>query len=447
LVKTRDDSDFTTFIDADELTFQYTIGGLEQQIILIFNTYRQTHEFANSVYMGRENGTFVRSHKRNRPTKYDPRVRPWYALAKENPGKVVRTDPYTSLTSTDVNVGVVTALVDETNQVYGVVGIDITLANLTHYIENVQSGQNGYMVLLDKNGTFLASRNRRLRFQTIDAIFKDNVEPIYEEQKGLITLTHKTEKDYLFFRTSPELGWKIGMIIPVRDVNREVRESVTQVILVLVFALLLLSALTMLGLRRFVVKPLRELNEATDLIKRTSNYHHQIEIQSNDEIGQLTQSFNDMMLSIHAADTALKQSEKELKAHRDHLEELVEQRTAELRENQEQLERAEERSRLLLESAGEGIFGVGKDGLVNFINPAELTMLGFELEEVIGQQIHPLIHHIPGPMARLTPSRSVPCTTPWSRELRASETTKSFGGKTAPFSLWNTTVFPYVRTV
>jgi PAS domain S-box-containing protein len=58
-----------------------------------------------------------------------------------------------------------------------------------------------------------------------------------------------------------------------------------------------------------------------------------------------------------------------------------------------QLEQAEERSRLLLESAGEGIFGVGEDGLVNFINPAGLKMLGFTAEEVIGQKIHPLIHH------------------------------------------------------
>ena len=56
-------------------------------------------------------------------------------------------------------------------------------------------------------------------------------------------------------------------------------------------------------------------------------------------------------------------------------------------------EQAEERSRLILESAGEGIFGVGKDGLVNFINPAALDMLGFTEKEVIGQEIHALIHH------------------------------------------------------
>jgi PAS domain S-box-containing protein len=80
------------------------------------------------------------------------------------------------------------------------------------------------------------------------------------------------------------------------------------------------------------------------------------------------------------------------KSH-DELEFRVEERTAELKENQARLEQAEERSRLLLESAEEGIFGVAEDGLVNFINPAGLAMLGFEAVELIGQKIHPLIHH------------------------------------------------------
>ncbi|MDH3884622.1 MAG: PAS domain S-box protein [Desulfobacterales bacterium] len=84
---------------------------------------------------------------------------------------------------------------------------------------------------------------------------------------------------------------------------------------------------------------------------------------------------------------------RELQKSHDELEFRVEERTAELEENQARLEQAEERSRLLLESAEEGIFGVGEDGLVNFINPAGMAMLGFEADELIGQKIHPLIHH------------------------------------------------------
>ncbi|OOZ17064.1 hypothetical protein BOW28_07635 [Solemya velum gill symbiont] len=60
---------------------------------------------------------------------------------------------------------------------------------------------------------------------------------------------------------------------------------------------------------------------------------------------------------------------------------------------EEALRAAEERSRLLLESVGEGIFGIGEDGLVDFINQEALKLLGYEADELIGQKIHPIIHH------------------------------------------------------
>jgi len=60
-VRTREDQAFTSFLDADEATFEYNIGETEQAIIDIFSAYRLNHPYANSVYMGRENGSFVRS--------------------------------------------------------------------------------------------------------------------------------------------------------------------------------------------------------------------------------------------------------------------------------------------------------------------------------------------------------------------------------------------------
>ena len=68
------------------------------------------------------------------------------------------------------------------------------------------------------------------------------------------------------------------------------------------------------------------------------------------------------------------------------LQEEVEARTVESRES-------EEKSRLLLESVGEGIFGVDLDGKVAFINPAANRMLGYGPEELIGHHVHEKIHH------------------------------------------------------
>ena len=86
-------------------------------------------------------------------------------------------------------------------------------------------------------------------------------------------------------------------------------------------------------------------------------------------------------------------AKRSLQKSHDELELRVGERTAELKEKQARLEQAEERSRLLLESVQEGIFGVGEDGLVNFVNPAGLAMLGYESDELIRQKIHQMIHH------------------------------------------------------
>ena len=48
---------------------------------------------------------------------------------------------------------------------------------------------------------------------------------------------------------------------------------------------------------------------------------------------------------------------------------------------------------LLLESTGEGIFGVDLDGHCMFINRAGASMLGFEPAEVLGANMHELTHH------------------------------------------------------
>ena len=294
LVSTENDADFTNFTQADEKTFQYRYGQTERKIIEIFSLYRNHHNFANSVYMGRENGSFVRSHKRNRPTKYDPRQRPWYQLAMKNPGKVMYTAPYTSITTTDVNIGIVTALMTLDLEAYGVVGIDVTLAGLTKYLEKISVGRNGYLLLLDEEGTILSAPHKALVFQHIEAICKDDLEPLFFQKEGSLPFTSQNQSNYLVFRESPALKWKIALVIPTAEIDHEVREFVSKTLLMLTLALVILSTLTIVGLEKFVIRPIGKLNEGTKAISRTGDLDHTITIESHDEIRDLADSFNKM---------------------------------------------------------------------------------------------------------------------------------------------------------
>ena len=73
-------------------------------------------------------------------------------------------------------------------------------------------------------------------------------------------------------------------------------------------------------------------------------------------------------------------------------EELLTQQR-ELMTQREQLKVSEERSRLLLESTAEGIFGTDMQGRITFLNPAACRMLLFSPDELIGQPSHAAFHH------------------------------------------------------
>jgi two-component system, sensor histidine kinase and response regulator len=65
----------------------------------------------------------------------------------------------------------------------------------------------------------------------------------------------------------------------------------------------------------------------------------------------------------------------------------------ELEKQSELLAESEERSRLILGSVGDGIVGMDTQGLITFANPAAPALLGYTLDELIGQSMHDLLHH------------------------------------------------------
>jgi PAS domain S-box-containing protein len=51
------------------------------------------------------------------------------------------------------------------------------------------------------------------------------------------------------------------------------------------------------------------------------------------------------------------------------------------------------RSTSILDAAGDGIFGADASGTLTFVNPAALRMTGYALEELVGHDMHDLLHH------------------------------------------------------
>ena len=95
----------------------------------------------------------------------------------------------------------------------------------------------------------------------------------------------------------------------------------------------------------------------------------------------------------------LEETQEQARQLEEQTEELVAQKEELLTQQQElatqrqELTVSEERTRLILDSTAEGIFGVDTEGRIGFVNAAACHLLGFVAEEMIGQQSHNLIHH------------------------------------------------------
>ncbi len=394
VVCSRNDSDFTRFFERDEDHFEYHIDDTEQRIIDMFQLYRATHSHIGSVYMGRENGGFVRSHKRQRPSLYDPRTRPWYALAKDHPGKVMITPAYRSITTPDVNIGVVTALLDHDGHFYGVIGADITLANLTDYISGYRIGDDGQMFLVDDTGVILASRDEQMRFSPLKILVPDHADRVLTQPSGSFSINGSRDSQYVIFITSPNLGWKIAAMIPSRLIDQQVTAAVWETLLIVCIGLALISGLTFLGMHRFVIKPIDSLRDGIVTVTRTGDFGHRLTVLSTDEIGSLAHFYNNMMQSVLASEQQLKKSKHELETHQQQLEAVIRERTANLESINVELKAAleankisEHQYRSLFENAPEAIVLLNETDRVIRVNSEFVRLFGYSAEEVLNRSL------------------------------------------------------------
>lgn len=307
-VRTRDDSGFTNYLDVRDSSFHPDANDTEEDIVDSLQIFQISHPNVQSVYMGRDSGAFVRSYVWENCTTYDPRSRPWYTLASENPGDVVITDPYIPITTPYVKIAISKALVDENGDVYGVVGTDLNLVDLTDYISGIETDYEGDVVLTDRYGIILASGNESALSTNISGFLgEDQTEIFLNTNEGVLV----DDNGYFVYYTSPELGWKIGEFIPYDVIRQQIYASIGQILVFVIFALFLLSIITMVMLNRTILRPLSNLTADSAKIAETGNLDQEIhEVETNGEIRMLAISIKAMVEKIRTEEHERKEMEK-----------------------------------------------------------------------------------------------------------------------------------------
>ncbi len=72
---------------------------------------------------------------------------------------------------------------------------------------------------------------------------------------------------------------------------------------------------------------------------------------------------------------------------------LLQQEVDERERAQLAIHRLHRHNELILNSAGEGLFGIDISGAISFVNPAAMRLFGYAEHELLGQNPHQLLHH------------------------------------------------------
>lgn len=146
---------------------------------------------------------------------------------------------------------------------------------------------------------------------------------------------------------------KVGTVVLVSDLEPLIANVRTNSLIILSITLVVFLATYLLAtrLQRIISKPVLALADLAKHVYQKRDYSQRAKNASDDEIGTLVDAFNAMLDEIQQEMDERIKAQVELINHRDHLEEIVNDRTAELKSTNHQLEITVEKANLMAKQA------------------------------------------------------------------------------------------------
>lgn len=244
----------------------------------------------------------------------------WYTSAKEA-GTVVFTDTYPDAYGRGLMISCSAPFYDAQDQFAGVVCMDILIGDLTSYVIDVALGEGAYAFLVNGRGDIIASADMKATDGAFESIL-DASSAVYEVSAPIINgetgVMLTSGGVYYAFTPVSSANWKFCVHIPESLVLAPVKameRKIIAAIFAFVAALALIIFCVVLMVRRFcrqLTAPLTALGQDVQTIS-SGDLDYRAEIRSNDEIGDLAVSFNNMAASLkqHIENLTVVTAEKE----------------------------------------------------------------------------------------------------------------------------------------
>ncbi|HAY38787.1 MAG TPA: hypothetical protein DCY53_05235 [Desulfobacteraceae bacterium] len=260
--------------------------------------------------MGFPDGKIIRAKTTLLPKDYDPRKRPWYLDALQQPPGILDgiTAPYLDASTKHPTITIYHKVLNNVGALMGILGVDVDVAMASsNLITNFPALENGQNILVNtdavvllhpdntKVGLDIAATGEELDIQLSEDIRNPNLN--HKQYVG----RRMNQEWYIGFYRTNDARITLVLRVPAKTVLKPLHQLTFQMAaldLSVIFGLFFLLVVV----SRKISRPIIDLKDSALQVTEEGPYRDAIEVKSRDEIGQLTAAFNEMMEGLRQRD-------------------------------------------------------------------------------------------------------------------------------------------------
>ena len=227
------------------------------------------------------------------PSTYQVKERIWYKMLEEAGGEGIVTPAYEDASTGELVVTVAMPYNNASGEMIGVVGIDVSMEELTKYFSQISIGETGYVTVYDSSQNLVYDPDSSKIMKNVSemAYSKEMVQALKNRKASEVDKYSFAGEEYYGGTIYIEnLGWSVLACMPLAEYMQEI--DVQFKVLVIGFLLCSIVAALICWLRaKAIVKPLQSIAQIAQGFAQ-GNLDAEIQRNTNDEIGDLEEVFS-----------------------------------------------------------------------------------------------------------------------------------------------------------
>ncbi len=338
---------------------------IEKEIYRVYDNFK----YFDLIYLLDAEGNMLISKPKNEKamTKYNYSDRDYFKAVMKDKTPCI-SDLYVGRVLGQLHFVIAAPIFDGNKDVIGLIGGGINLSNIKEIIEEVQENFEGEIYIVDQTGAIIvhpqiAKIERFIKMKNYTFLQGDNEIQLYDVIKNresqLLSYERNDAKYYSTTSFVDEVSWTIALEQSEYAILKEMiwlKKQLRSISFMIVFATIIIGLISSQKITvpiETLVKGVRALGDSYEKVTPIS-------INSNDEIEELAEVFNDMSVKLKNNMNRLKESYNRENYFRQYLDNV-------------------------LKSLGSGILVVNEKGNITLFNKAAEEITGFKSEVYLGK--------------------------------------------------------------